>query len=65
MRMAAIHARLNQPEKAFEYLRLARQKTPLDFSLGLYTNPSFETLREDQRFRDLMAELWRNKYRPQ
>lgn len=61
MQMAAIHARLKEPEKAFEYLRQAREKTPVKYALGLLTNPSLQSLREDQRFRDLVAELWRKK----
>jgi hypothetical protein len=61
MRMAAIHARLNHADEAFKYLRQARQETPIDFSVGLNTNPNLESLRQDQRFRDLLAELWRKK----
>jgi len=59
--MAAIHARLDDPEKAFKYLRKARQETPRQFSHTLYTNPNLASLREDQRFRDMIAELWQKK----
>jgi serine/threonine protein kinase len=61
MRLAAIYARLNQPVEAFKYLRQARQETPEDFAAGLNTNPDFRALRQDQRFQDLLAGLWRKK----
>ena len=61
MRMAAIHARLEEPEKAFEYLRQAREKTPVNFVLGLLTNANLKNLRVEQTFRELVAELWAKK----
>jgi tetratricopeptide (TPR) repeat protein len=61
MRMAAAHARLRLPDKAFEDLYRAKEETPLNFGLGIDTNPNLETLRKDQRFRDLIAELKRKK----
>jgi len=61
MRMAAIHARLHQPVEAFRYLRRAMQETPAWFSSGLYTNPSFDSLRDEREFQEIMAELWRKK----
>jgi hypothetical protein len=61
MQMAAIRARLSQPEEAFKYLRRARQETPVNFVLGINTNPNLARIREDQSFRDLIAELWHKK----
>ncbi len=61
MRLAAIHARLNDPDKAFEYLHRARQETPLDFSSGITRDPNLESLRQDHRFRALISELWRKR----
>jgi hypothetical protein len=61
MRLAAIHARLNQPTEAFKYLRQARQETPRDFEIGIQTNPSYDSLRTDKRFQELIDELWRRK----
>src|SRR5437667_9099107 len=59
MRMAEICARLSLPRGAIEYLRQAKEKTPGTFSLGINTNPSFDSLRENPQFRELIAELWR------
>jgi lipoprotein NlpI len=61
MRMAAAHARLGQREEAFADLRRAKKETPVNFALGIKTNPNLESLRRDQRFRDLIAELWGKK----
>ncbi len=61
MRMAAICARLNRPAKAFDYLHLARQETPVYFEGEINEDPSLESLRRDQQFRELIAELWHKK----
>jgi tetratricopeptide (TPR) repeat protein len=61
MRMAAIHARLNQLDEAFEFLSRARQETPLYFAIGINTNPSFDSLREEKRFQKMIDELRRKK----
>ncbi len=61
MRMGAIYARLNQRDEAFRYLKRAMQETPVYFCAGLYTNPSFDSLREDQRFREIFNQLWGRK----
>jgi tetratricopeptide (TPR) repeat protein len=61
MNMAAIHARLNQTDQAIEYLRRAKETTPATFAIEINTNASFDGLRDEWRFRELMAELWRQK----
>jgi serine/threonine protein kinase/Tfp pilus assembly protein PilF len=61
MRMAAAHARLGLRDEAFADLRRAKEETPPNFALGINTNPNLDSLREDQRFRGLIAELWRKK----
>jgi len=59
--LAAIHAHLNQPDKAIEYLRQAKQRTPAYFAIEINTNASFDNLRTNLQFLALMAELWRER----
>jgi serine/threonine protein kinase len=61
MRMAAAHARLGQRDEAFTDLGHEKKEMPLNFGLGINTNPNLESLREDPRFRDLIAELRHKK----
>jgi hypothetical protein len=61
MRMAANYARLNQGDEAFNFLRQAKEQTPRRFLIGINTNPSFDNLRRDQRFREIIEELWHKK----
>jgi tetratricopeptide (TPR) repeat protein len=61
MRMAAIHAQLDKPREAFLYLRRAMRESPNWFSTGLYTNPSFDSLRTNAQFTAMVEELWRWK----
>ena len=37
------------------------RETPASFAIGIYTNPSFDRLREDRHFRELTEELWHKK----
>ena len=59
MRLAAIQAMLEQPEEAFLNLRRAMKESPKSFSIGFYTNPSFDNLRKEKKFAEIVAELWR------
>jgi tetratricopeptide (TPR) repeat protein len=59
MIMAAIYARLNEPEKAINNLKRAMKETPESFAILIYTDPSFDSLQTDQRFKDLLSELWK------
>ncbi|MBI3414440.1 MAG: protein kinase [Verrucomicrobia bacterium] len=59
--LATIHAHLNQPNKAIEYLRLAKEKVPADFAIAIYTDASFDGLRSDTRFEELLKSLWHKK----
>jgi tetratricopeptide (TPR) repeat protein len=61
MRMAAIHARLKQPDEAFKWLDRASNDSPVRFAFEIQTNPSFDSLRTDPRFKVLLNELWRKK----
>jgi tetratricopeptide (TPR) repeat protein len=61
MRMAEIFARLGHTQEAFTELRRAMREAPDEFSNGIYTNPSFESLRQQPEFQDLIAPLWRKK----
>jgi hypothetical protein len=61
MNMAAGHGRLGQRDEAFSDLHRAKEETPVNFALGIKTNPNLESLREDRRFRQLIAELWNKK----
>jgi tetratricopeptide (TPR) repeat protein len=61
MRMAAAHAHLGLRDKGFADLRREKEEMPPNFALGINTNPNLENLRQDPRFRDLMAELWLKK----
>jgi serine/threonine protein kinase len=58
---AMFYAHLGNPDLAIENLRLAREKIPARFAIEIYTNSSFDPLREDPRFKELTAELWRDK----
>jgi len=61
IQMALILARLNRSTEAFGYLQQAMKETPKDFVIMINTNPSFDSLRKDQRFLALTNELWRKK----
>jgi len=61
MRLAAIYARLDRKEDALELLDEAYARTPTEFALGINTNPSFDCLRSEPEWAELMNKLWRKK----
>jgi serine/threonine protein kinase len=61
MRLAAIHARLNEVDVAFGCLTNAFQRTPREFGFRINTDANFDGLRSDPRFDGLLEELWRKK----
>jgi serine/threonine protein kinase len=58
-RLASFYARLNQPEKAFEFLRWALDKAPSELVFELNRDPSFDGLRSNPQFAEILRKLGR------
>ena len=61
MRLAAIHAQLNQPEESFRYIRKAMTESPSSVATGFLNNPCFDVLKGHKDFKAITNELWRPK----
>jgi serine/threonine protein kinase/Flp pilus assembly protein TadD len=57
VRLAAIHARLGEREAAIDYLRQALLQTPTELVFEMNRDPSFDSLRQDSRFMEIVREL--------
>jgi hypothetical protein len=61
MRLAAIYARLNDPDNAFSFLDRAFEDTPTGFANSIFNDPSFDGLRSKPGWAELMNRLRRRR----
>ena len=57
VRLAALYARVGNKDKAFHYLNLAFERTPTELVFEINRDPSFDSLRGDRDFRNLLKNL--------
>jgi len=55
--LAALHARVGNKDKAFDYLKLAFERIPTGLVMEINMNPAFENLRSDGRFAEVLKKL--------
>jgi tetratricopeptide (TPR) repeat protein len=61
MRLAAIYARIGKRTEAFNLLHDAYRNTPTEFAYSINTDSSFDSLRSERKWNELMDKLWRKK----
>ena len=59
--LAALYARVGDKDKAFSYLNLAFERTPTELVFQINKDPSFDKLRGDRRFLDVLKKLGLSK----
>jgi tetratricopeptide (TPR) repeat protein len=57
---ASIYAGLGDKDKAFEFLRAAYEDRSLQIGPGIKADPTYDSLRSDPRFRDLLGRVGLN-----
>jgi len=55
--LAALYARVEENEKAFDYLNLALEKMPAELGFQINLEPGFDSLRSDRRFAEVLKRL--------